>query len=79
MPFVMRQQGNFEHVPGIIGINAQDGAEVASTYFSKFVLCDNINCDMIVPLLYVLAYSLNIFWFWLSASYFFSSDFFWFP
>jgi len=30
MPHDMRQQGNFEHVPAIIGINAQDGAEVAS-------------------------------------------------
>lgn len=30
MPHDMRQQGNFEHVPAIIGINAQDGAEVAN-------------------------------------------------
>ena len=30
MPSDMRQQGNFEHVPAIVGINAQDGAEVAS-------------------------------------------------
>ena len=30
MPHEMRQQGNFERVPAIIGINAQDGAEVAS-------------------------------------------------
>jgi len=32
MPHDMRQQGNFERVPAIIGINAQDGAEVASMY-----------------------------------------------
>jgi len=30
MPHDMRQQGNFERVPAIIGINAQDGADVAS-------------------------------------------------
>lgn len=32
MPSDMRDQGNFEHVPAIIGINAQDGAEVASMW-----------------------------------------------
>jgi len=30
MPSDLRQQGLFEHVPAIVGINAQDGAEVAS-------------------------------------------------
>ena len=38
MPGDMRQQGNFEHVPGIIGINAQDGAEVASKYLLSVVI-----------------------------------------
>ena len=38
MPSDMRQQGNFEHVPAIVGINAQDGAEVASMYSHMLLL-----------------------------------------
>lgn len=37
MPNDMRQQGSFEHVPAIVGISAQDGADVASMYFKHIV------------------------------------------
>ena len=37
MPGDMRQQGNFEHVPAIVGISAQDGAEVASMYSNELL------------------------------------------
>ena len=38
MPNDMRQQGSFEHVPAIVGISAQDGAEVASMYLIEHIV-----------------------------------------